>query len=129
MLTAQADQPGILSASVAHPFLSTRSASSLNGLHGSRAVLLADRLHRAAVQVVAPRILSGTGHEVTRAARNPKRPHQAIQLDPGPRQRQQRVPHELTTAARRSPRRISVPLPGLPLPNREGIPKMHPPTL
>src|SRR3954453_18076307 len=34
MLTAQAGQPGILSGSVAHPFLSTRSAlPSLNSLH------------------------------------------------------------------------------------------------
>src|SRR5215218_4705824 len=63
MLTAQADQPGILSGSVAHPFLSTRSASpSLNGLHGSRAVLLADRLHRSPIQVMAHRILPGAGN-------------------------------------------------------------------
>src|SRR3954464_7205767 len=54
MLTAQADQPGILSGSVAHPFLSTRSAPpSLNGFQGSRAVLLADRLHGPPIQAVA----------------------------------------------------------------------------
>ena len=61
---------GILSASVVHRFLSTRSASpSLNGLHGSCAVLLADRLHGPPLQVVAHRILPSTGHEVPRAAR------------------------------------------------------------
>jgi hypothetical protein len=75
MLTGQAEQPGILSGSVAHPFLSTRSASpSLNGLHGSRAVLLADRLDRSPRQVVAHRIRPSTSHEVARAARvSPKR--------------------------------------------------------
>src|SRR5215207_8951330 len=77
MLTAQADQPSALSGSVAHPFLSTRAASPLNGLHGSRAVLLADRLHRTPLQVMAHRIRPSTGHEVPRAARvSPKRSRQ-----------------------------------------------------
>src|SRR3954471_9878913 len=84
MLTAQADQPGSSNGSVAHPFLSTRSASpTLNGLHGSRAVLLADRLHRSPIQVMAHRILPGTGHEVARAARvGSKRSRQRLWLSP-----------------------------------------------
>ena len=94
MLTWQAEQPGILSGSVAHPFLSTRSASpSLDGLHGSRAVLLADRLHRTPIQVVAHRILPSTGHEVPRAARvSPKRSRQSFWLSPRPQHGQERIP-------------------------------------
>jgi hypothetical protein len=61
---------GNLSGSVSHPSLRSRAASSpLNGLQSARAVLLADRLHRSPVQVMAHRILPGTGHEVPRAAR------------------------------------------------------------
>src|SRR3954470_4171575 len=94
MLTAQADQPGSSNGSVAHPFLSTRSASpSLNGLQGSRAVLLADRLHGPPIQAMAHRTLPSTGHEVARAARvSPKRPRQSFRLGLGPEQGQERVP-------------------------------------
>jgi hypothetical protein len=94
MLTAQADQPGILSGSVAHPFLSTRSASpSLNGFQGSRAVLLADRLHGPPIQAMAHRTLPSTGHEVAHAARvGSKRSRQRLRLSPGPQQGQERVP-------------------------------------
>ena len=94
MLTSQADQPGILSGSVARPFLSTRSASpSLDGLHGSRAVLLADWLHRTPIHVMTHRILPSTGHEVAGAACiNPKRSRQRLRLSSGPQQGQKRVP-------------------------------------
>ena len=93
MLTAQADQPSALSGSVAHPFLSTRAASPLKGLRGSRAVLLADRLHRSPLQVMAHRILPSTGHEVPRAARvSPKRSRQSFWLSPRPQQGQERIP-------------------------------------
>ena len=94
MLTSRTDQPGILSGSVAHPFLFTRSASpSLNGLHGSCAVLLADRLHRTPIQIMAHRVLPCTGHEVPRAARvSPKCSRQSFWLSPRPQQGQERIP-------------------------------------
>ena len=61
---------GKLSGRITDCLLRSRPASpSLNGLHGSRAVLLADRLNRSPLQVMAHRILSSTGHEVARAAR------------------------------------------------------------
>jgi len=61
--------------SVAHLFSHNRTIpSSLDGLHRSGAVLLADRLDRSSIQVMAHRILPRTGHEVPRAARvSPKR--------------------------------------------------------
>src|SRR3954464_12596715 len=70
---------GELRGSVAHLSLSCGPASSpLNGLHGSCAVLLTDRLHSSPIQVMAHRILPGTGHEVPRAARvSPKRSRQS----------------------------------------------------
>ena len=93
MLTSRTDQPGILSGSVAHPFLSTRSASPLNGLQGSRAVLFADRLDRSSIQVMAHCILPGTGHEVAHAARvGSKRSRQRLRLRLRPEQRHERVP-------------------------------------
>src|SRR3954447_11654633 len=94
MLTAQADQPGSSNGSVAHPFLSTRSASpSLNSLHGSRAVLLADRLHPAPIQARTHRILPGTGHEVGRTARvGSKRSRQRLWLSRSAKQAEEGVP-------------------------------------
>jgi hypothetical protein len=69
------------------------AAPSLNGLHGSRAVLLADRLDRSPVQVMAHRILPSTGHEVARAARvSPKRSRQSFWLSSRPQQGQERIP-------------------------------------
>ena len=69
------------------------AAPPLNGLHGSRAVLLADRLNSSSIQVMAHRILPRTGHEVARAARvRPKRSRQRLRLSLGPQQRQECVP-------------------------------------
>src|SRR3954454_271972 len=67
---------GNLSGRITDCLLRSRPAApSLNGLRGSRAVLLADRLDRSPLQVMAHRILPRTGHEVARAARvSPKRP-------------------------------------------------------
>jgi hypothetical protein len=66
---------------------------TLNGFHRSRAVLLADRLDRSPIQVMAHRILPRTGHEVPRAARvSPKRSRQRLRLRPRPQQGHERVP-------------------------------------
>jgi hypothetical protein len=83
-----------LSGSVAHLSLSRGSASlPLYGLHRSRAMLLADRLDRSPLQVMAHRIRPGTGHEVGRAARvSPKRSRQGIRLSPRPQQRHVPLP-------------------------------------
>ena len=85
---------GKLSGRITDSLLRSRPASpSLNGLHGSRAVLLADRLDRSPIQVMAHRILPSTGHEVARAARvGSKRPRQRLRLSPRPQQGQERVP-------------------------------------
>ena len=85
---------GKLSGRIANSLLRSRPASpSLNGLHGSRAVLLADRLNSSSIQVMAHRILPSTGHEVARAARvSPKRSRQRFRLSPRPQQGQERVP-------------------------------------
>jgi hypothetical protein len=66
---------------------------ALNGLHRSRAVLLADRLHGSPLQVMAHRIFPGACHEVARAARvSPKRSRQRFWFSPGPQQSQECVP-------------------------------------
>src|SRR3954464_15549996 len=53
---------GNLSGRITDSLLRSRPASpSLNGLHGSRAVLLADRLNSSPIQVMAHRILCA-GH-------------------------------------------------------------------
>src|SRR3954470_17534577 len=85
---------GKLSGRITYSLLRSRPASlSLNGLHGSRAVLLADRLDRAPLQVMAHGILPSTGHEVPGAARvAPKRPRQRLRLSPEPQQGQERIP-------------------------------------
>ena len=65
----------------------------LNGFQGSRAVLLADRLDRPPIQVMAHRILPSTGQKVTCAARvSSKRPRQGIRLSSRPEQGEKRVP-------------------------------------
>src|SRR3954454_1268150 len=87
-------RPGKLSGRITDCLLRSRPASpSLNGFHGSRAVLLADQLDRSRLQVMAHRILPSTGHEVARAARvGSKRPRQRLRLSPRPQQGQERVP-------------------------------------
>ena len=60
------------------------ASPALNSLQGSRTVLLADRLDHPPIQVMAHRILPGTGQEVPRAARvSPKRSRQRLRLAPG----------------------------------------------
>jgi hypothetical protein len=81
---------GELSGSVAHLSLSCGSASPpLNSLQRSRAVLLADRLHGSPLQVMAHRILPGTGHEVPCEALALTPP---AQPRPGPQQSQECIP-------------------------------------
>ncbi len=84
---------GELSGSLAYPSLCRGPASSpLDGLQGSRAVLLADRLHRTPIQIMAHRVLPCTGHEVPRAARvGSKCSRQSFWLSPGPQQGQERI--------------------------------------
>ena len=69
------------------------ASPALNSLQGSRTVLLADRLDRSPIQVMAHRILPSTGHEVARTARvSPKRSRQRLRLGPRPQQGQECVP-------------------------------------